>query len=233
MKKEVKLFLAVAIFMLLVLNSFSFSVSALTAVNKNARMVLYPEVDGKTFTTIEKAITVENVNDEKIIVKLVATDDSKEFIEVIDDEFELEIGEEKKAKFLVKVKEPGTYDGRINVLFSPADLESKSPGVALATTVVVIAKNAEDIDVEDNEGTEVGVSGNVVGNKSENENGFNKGVGLLLGTSLVLIVALAGMFYYMNSKKRKVEKENSKIKKGGKINGKRSVKKEWKNYFWF
>lgn len=116
---------------------------AITGSMGNAKMILRPELDDSE-VTILKYIKVKNVNDILINVVLETNEEGSEFIEIIDDSIELEPGEEYKAKFLVKIEKPGTYEGRINVFFTPA--EKEGPGVALSSTIIVIASGEEDGD---------------------------------------------------------------------------------------
>jgi len=115
------------VFTLLILLTGSVFVSAITGSMGNARMILYPEVNGWTNTVIEKTILVRNVNDVPINIKLETDEEGSKFIELVDEEFILEPDEERKAQFVVKVKKEDTYEGRINVFFSPA--EEEGPGV--------------------------------------------------------------------------------------------------------
>ena len=141
------------------------------------------------------------------------------FLELIDENFILSPGENKKAKFLVKVRKEGTYKGRINVFFSPID--SKEPGVVLSSTIVVIAKKDQGYketekpetnnkNAEDNKSVNV-FGGNPVSN-SENKEGKISSLqkGLLSGISFILIVVIVGLSYFMikkaNRKKRRVKK---------------------------
>ncbi|MBS3094466.1 hypothetical protein J4474_02275 [Candidatus Pacearchaeota archaeon] len=194
------------------------SVSAITGSIGNARMVLYPEVNGWFSTTIEKSILVKNVNDEEIKITLEADEEGKEFLEVIDTEFILQPGDEKKAQFIVKVKKEGTYEGRINVFFSPID--GKGAGVALSSTITVIAKkdqgyeeseeDEENLEEEDEELID-SITGEVI---EDNKNSFSKGqLFLALSTTLLLIILIVLMAIMKNKKRDS--------KKGGKLNGKK------------
>lgn len=190
-------------------------------------MILYPEVNGWTYTAIERSILVNNVNDVPIDIALEVDESGKEFIELIDSEFSLQPNNNKKAHFLVKVKKEGRYEGRINVFFSPSDPETKQPGVVLSSQIVVNAAKSHDYqEIEtgneekgDDENGQSPVTGAVVGDGEKDV----KGLGLMLSTTLVLVIALGGLLYYMNTKK--YAKTNSK-KKGGKVNGKKSVSKK-------
>ncbi|MFH1585138.1 MAG: hypothetical protein ABIB79_00030 [archaeon] len=139
-KDQKSTILTIVLILVLLLNLAA--VSAITGSMGNARMILRPEVDGSTIVTIEKYIKVKNVNDVPINVTLETDDDGAEFIELIDSFVGLEPGEEYKAKFLVEVQDPGTYEGRINVFFTPADGEGA--GVALSSTIIVVAAGEDE-----------------------------------------------------------------------------------------
>ncbi len=110
--------------------------SAITGSIGNARMILrVTEGD-----TIEKYILVKNVNDVDVNIEISASGDLEENIKILDDNFTLEAGNERKAYFTIKVKEKGTTETSINIKFSP--IEGKN-GVGLSSTVIVIAKEKE------------------------------------------------------------------------------------------
>src|SRR3989344_8322767 len=121
-KKGVMLFIVLMVSLIVLLGV----VKAITGSMGNARMVLYPEVDGEREVVIEKTILVKNVNDAPINITLVVDEDATDFIKVIDDYFILQSDEEKNAKFEVRVKKEGVYIGKVNVFFKP--LEGKEPG---------------------------------------------------------------------------------------------------------
>jgi hypothetical protein len=221
--------------LLIVLVNLTF-VSALTGSMGNAKMVLYPEVNGWFSTTIEKSILTKNVNDVPINVTLIISDDgSKEFLELIDESFILQPGENKNAEFLVRVKKEGRYNGRIVVTFNSIDPESKAPGVALSSTIIVIAKKDQDYkevnedeetDDENSEINETDENGTVNvfgGNKgsSDKETSIFSVKGFLIGSSVFLLVILLILGYLV------VKKTNDKKKKkrGGKKSGAKRKKK--------
>ena len=196
------------------------SVSAITGSIGNAKMVLYPEVNGFTITTIEKTILVKNMNNVSVNISLKIDENSSKFIEVIDKEFVLGPNTEKKAQFTIKVKKEGRYEGKINVFFSP--IEGKEAGVVLPSTIVVIASKDQGVN-GDNE------------NSNETDNSNNPITGNLIGNSkispvmiisfistLILLIVLVFLIYFVKSKKKKPEeeklkenkKENKKMKKG-------------------
>ena len=125
-----KLILAVLFFFILVSPVF---VSAITGSIGNARMILRAE----TGDEIEKYVLVKNVNDVAIDVQISVSGDLAEHIDIQDESFTLEAGDEKKAYFTVDVKKSGTSESKINVQFTPVD---GGNGVGLSSTVIVIAE---------------------------------------------------------------------------------------------
>ncbi len=91
--------LAVLLIAIFLINSVY--VSAISASIGNARMVLYPEVNGWTTTKIDKTIYTRNVNNQSVNVTLMIDSDSDPILEIIDESFILQPGEEKDAKFVV------------------------------------------------------------------------------------------------------------------------------------
>ncbi len=122
------------------------SVSAITGSIGNARVVLRPEVDKDEIKIIDRTIMVENVNDVDIKVTLSPDYILESFSEIIDKEFVLKPGESKDARFKLKLENTGTYTGKLIVKFS--ELEGKSPGVALSSSIIIIAEGSAPEFVE-------------------------------------------------------------------------------------
>ena len=183
-----------------------FLVSAITGSMGNARMTLYPEVNGKTFTTIEKTILIRNINNVSANISLKTDADGEKFLEIVDKEFVLQPNEEKKAKFVVKVKEEGNYQGKINVFFSPS--EEKGAGVVLTSTITIIAKEDQSENIN-----EIDSDKNSLINEDEiGDSKINKGTIFLLISTLVLLAILICLFVLVSkkNKKKKVEKKDEK-----------------------
>ena len=183
-------------------------VSAITGSMGNAKMILYPEVNGWTNTVIEKTILTKNVNNVSINVTLQLDQNATKFIELIDKSYILAPGENKTAQFEVKVKKEGTYQGKINVFFSPAD--GKGPGVVLSSVVTVIAKKNQDYT--DMPNTNDSNTGDVI---SDNENG-GQGIPRLflfwgIGTAVLVIILLL-LLYVWNKKRNKNKIRKNKFK---------------------
>ena len=173
-------------------------------------MVLYPEVSGGKITTIEKTILVKNVNDISINIKLEADQNSSKFLKIVDDNFSLSPGEERKANFRVEVNKEGRYEGKINVFFTPA--EGKDPGVVLSSTVIVIvggkgsntAENSDEVDSNDETDS---ITENAVNN---NGNKAISPILLIMGvSSVILIVVLIFLARLIKKPAVKLEKEKS------------------------
>jgi hypothetical protein len=208
---EIKRSLVLAFAILLLLTN-CFIVSAITGSMGNARMILYPEVNGWTNTVLEKTILVKNVNDVPINITLRPDENATKFVEVIDKTFILQPGEEKKAQFDVKVRKVGTYQGQINVFFKPTN-DTKG-GVVLSSTIIVIArKNQDYTDNSTTDNTDNSASGNNTG--TTNPNGNNKpGIStpvIIFGISTaVLIIVLLLLLYIFNKKRNKSKKRKNK-----------------------
>ena len=203
-----RLSVIVAILLLLVLNT-GFS-SAITGAMGNARMVLYPEVNGWINTVIEKSILVKNVNNESINITLQIDEEAEKFIELIDKSFILEPNTEKEAQFIVKVKKEGTYTAKINIFFSSID--DKKAGVALSSEIIVIAKKDQRYDENSStqeENTSVIENINIIiGNFIGGENkSSSTGIWIFGGTTFVLLLVLVFLMISLSKKgeKRRIE----------------------------
>ena len=140
------------------------SVYAISGRIGNGKMFLKAEVSDDEPASIEKYILVRNVNDISVKIQLVSDGNIKDFISIPESEFVLAPGQDKKANFVINVEQPGLYEGRINVYFSP--FEEKGPGVVLSSQISLdvsgegerivfpeapIEETAEDITPEDTE----------------------------------------------------------------------------------
>jgi hypothetical protein len=197
-KRKVEFILASVLIIFLVLHS----VYALTGSIGNARMLLYPEVNGFSIKTIEKTILVKNINNVSVNITLSPDKQGEEFLEVIDNSFVLEPETEKKAKFLVKVRKEGTYEGKIHVFFSPID--TKEPGVVLSSTIIVIAKkdqNYEEInynEIDEEENNTSTILGRIT-DTDENGN-FSKSLLFLIFSTIISLILLGYLIFLMTKK---------------------------------
>lgn len=117
------------------------NVMAITASIGNARMILRANVGD----TIEKSILVKNVNNETINIEVFASGDLEKNIKILDNNFTIDAGQEKNARFTIKVSKTGTTESQVNVkFFSPTEKK----GVGLTSTVIVIA-SGEGTDPSD------------------------------------------------------------------------------------
>jgi hypothetical protein len=189
-------------------------VSAVTGSIGNAKMVLYPEVNGWTNTVIEKTILVKNVNDVPVNITLKLDQNATKFIDLIDESFILEAGEEKKAQIEIAVKKEGRYEGRVNIFFKP--VEGKEPGVVLSSTIIVIAKkntgNAED-NTDTTDTTDNTTQDNTGDTNPENPVGGTTGPSKLVkiwGVSTLILLVILFVLLYIWGKKRNKSKRKRK-----------------------
>jgi len=179
-------------------------VSAITGSIGNARMVLYPEVSGLFGITIEKSILVKNVNDVPINITLEADSNLSKIVNIIDDKFVLQPGEEKKAEFTIKLKKAGNYEGQIFVSFSPED--GKGTGVGLASTIIIRASGSGSQDnnneTESTNSTNVGIIG-ITSSAISSISSIKPIYIVLLISTLVLLALFLFMLFIIKKKKRR------------------------------
>ena len=214
-----------AVVLLILMNSVF--VSAITGSIGNARMILsenlYPELgklDGKTTVTIEKSILVRNVNNIPVNMTLKVDPEGGEFIEIIDDNFILEAGNdeatEKRARFNINIKDEGSYEGKINVFFAP--LDSEQPGVVLSSTIIVNANSEEDSGNSSDDGENIN-SYPITGWATK---GGLTNWAIALGISTLILIILLGVLIFWHQKK--INKRE--MKKEIKLNEKNSKEKQ-------
>jgi hypothetical protein len=186
-------------------------VSAVTGSMGNARMILYPDVNGITNTVLDKTILVNNVNTVPLNITLVPDANASKFINVIDKSFILQPGESKKAQFEVKVRKVGSYIGQINVFFKP--LNASQGGVVLSSTVIVYAAknsgytdNGSDTTNNNNNNNSNTNSTNIGGNTST---GLSKPV-IVFGISTIVLLLILLILLGIWSKKRNKSKRKKK-----------------------
>lgn len=197
-------------FAILFLLANSVLVSAITGSMGNARMILYPEVNGWTNTVIEKSISITNVNDMPINITLALDSNATKFIELIDETFILQPEENKAAQFEIRVKKEGRYDGKINVFFRPVN--GTEGGVVLSSTIIVIAKKDQGYE-EDNTDTDTNPdtdnTGEVDLGGEEKKPVLSNLVKFWGASTLVLLLILLALLYIL-SKKRGRSKRKKK-----------------------
>jgi len=196
------------------------NVYAITGKIGNGRMIVNLEVG----ETLDRTIRVINDNSVDLNITLFASGDLADDVELIDENFILKAGEEKKARFLLKAEKAGTYTTKINVKFAP--LEEGENGVGLSATIITkIYKDGElpEVNDEDSNADNVGDENLITGDSIKDSKESN-GLLVFLGISTVVwAVILVILLYYLNSKENK---------KKNKINQKKrieEIKKAAKN----
>ena len=214
-------------FSVVLLLSFVSSVDAITGSIGNAKMILRPDVGEE----VRRSILVKNVNDVALDVEMTATGDLENNIKIEKSEFRLEAGDEYKSYFTIEAKNPGTFENKINVKFSPVD---GGDGVGLISTVIVIAEgeaqsggffeglfggeegeevvegNQENGEVSVGQNNQEEVIGEVSEAKSSNLMVWSGGFTILLFIALLVVLVMASK----NMKKKvdvgKSDKSDSK-----------------------
>lgn len=207
--KKFVVMLSLTIFLVLIL---SVSVSAITAKIGNGRMILNVEVG----ETVDRTVRVINDNDVAVNVNVFPTGDLESDVELFEETFVLQPGEEKKVRFKIPVKAAGRSETRINVQFNPIE---GGNGVGISSQIIINAGAVGSMPDED-------VIGEVENNgASENEGitgfsislpeGIEKShVALGLSTIVLLILLLVLLYFSKKIVKRSVNGGDSKkIKK--------------------
>jgi hypothetical protein len=137
MGKKILLLTSMIVLVLLLVN-----VSAITGSLGNSRMILRVEPG----EVIERHLLIKNVNEEPISVSLSVSGMLVENIVLVDEEFDLEPGDERKAYFTIYTDEYGAFETKINVAYQPTE----GNGVGLAATVIVLSME-EGVELDDDE----------------------------------------------------------------------------------
>ena len=216
-------FFGLLICLLLVLGMIG-QVSALTGSIGNARMILR---DVETGDVIKKTILVKNVNNIPVDIELFASGDLEDSVKIIDNNFRLDAGEEKKAAIEIEVKKSGTTETKINIKFSPID---GGNGVGLSSTIIIIAEKGPGFieglfgdDDSSDDGSDDGVGDDSNMGNDEVSSGSNMLKIGLSATAFIFLVFVI-LLYFAAKKKREIE---SHEKKDLKIKPKKSSSKKW------
>lgn len=183
------------------------SLSAITGSIGNARMILKAEVGDD----IQRSVLVKNPNDVSVDIKLFPGGDLASEIDIVNPEFTLSPGEEKKAFFKLTVKETGTTENKINIQFIPTDGKE---GVGLSSTVIIIASEKGTLTEKDKERlTESETNGfsKISGNFIGGEDGISGQMLLGIITTIILIIFLIVLMIYSKKIKRRRNKSNDNV----------------------
>ncbi|MBS3092294.1 hypothetical protein J4466_02635 [Candidatus Pacearchaeota archaeon] len=198
MKKELSFNKILSILIIVFVLLFSLSLtSAITGKIGNGRMILNLEAG----EAIERSIQVINDNDVPLNITLFVGGNLTDNIELIDENFVLNAGEEKQARFtLTAGKELGRDEGRINVKFAPTN--ENEAGVVLSSQIIVNVKEGNP-----NSNSNIGKNILSVFSGNNDDGGVNGSLVLsLLLTSILLIAVILGLGYIIKKKKQKGRK---------------------------
>ncbi|MFA5019680.1 MAG: hypothetical protein WC533_01130 [Candidatus Pacearchaeota archaeon] len=206
MKKSTFIIAIVSCFILILLSGWA---SAITGKIGNGKMILNAEVGD----TIDRTIRVINDNNQTLNITLFASGDLAEDITIIDSNFILLAGEEKKARFTIEIKNPGNTDNRINVQFQP--LIEEESGVGLSAQIIINAVGEGELENEDIESDETpGLTGDAIfKNPDGSENSSKIIIALAISTFVLLVLLLILLYYASKKKKPKQNEKADEIKK--------------------
>jgi len=181
--------------------------SAITGSIGNARMILHVN----TGDTIERTVRVNNVNDVPIRIEIFASGDLASSTKILDNNFTLNAGESKDARFEMKVKGDGTFTTSINVKFIP----DTGNGVGLSATIIAVSNgnnnNSEYTDESDisNTSSDINkITGNAVSAVRSLGNSPMLIVALITSVFLLIFLILL-IILYRKSKKTKRRADRS------------------------
>ena len=195
--------------LLLVLATNAFALSASIG---NARMILYPEIAPGETAVLEKSILVRNINNVSVMIHLDAIQDIENMTEILDNDFVLEPLQEKDARFILTIEEPGRYEGSIGVSFAVAEGDQQgSGGVGLLSNIIIVAREGNQTTSQVNQTT----AENQTQQQEEKGPMANPVVGFVI---MVIIIAIGLIVFLKFSKrgkhaKKKPRKKPSKRKK--------------------
>ncbi|MFA5993129.1 MAG: hypothetical protein WC796_05475 [Candidatus Pacearchaeota archaeon] len=188
------------------------SASAITGKIGNGRMLINLEKGD----SIERSILVINDNTVAVNISLLASGDLEKSITIIDKNFMLQPGEEKKAMFNLSADDVGKKEGKINVKFQPIGLNESGVGLSsqIILTVYEQGQLPDDSNVrtEDNQLNNTGNVSDFFGSIGSKVVG-NKMALFLIVITVILIIAVVVLLRI--SKKKNGEKGgefNSKLK---------------------
>jgi len=129
------------------------NVLAITGSIENSRIVVR---GAHVVETIERSIIVINRNDIPVNISIDVEGDLEDHIQLLDNNFRLEPGEEKEVYFTIFINESGKFESEILVLFTPSD--GTENGVGLSSTIIIysdildIMKMSDEGSDEDGDG---------------------------------------------------------------------------------
>lgn len=159
---------------------------------------------------VEKSISIENTNSVSVDVSLRASNEIKDVIEIVDNNFAIQSRESRNARFNIKLNKPGEYVGTIWVKISAL---GEVP-IELPVRIVISAKAEGKIESQDEEPEKTektnqsSINFNLYKNLGENA--------LLLIMSLsttILSCILLFLLYQIKKKHNKKQREQGTLRK--------------------
>jgi len=209
MKKGTLVFVGVVLSLIILVNIGS----ALTGKIGNARAILNAE----TGDTIDRTIKVINDNEVPVAIELFASGDLADDVTIIDNDFTLQPGEEKDARFTIYVSQAGTTETNVNVKFTAI---GEKQGVGMSSTLIIKAEDTGFFDGlfggNDEDTDSVTGTGEATADNSPSS-------GTSPSTLLVIVIILAVILVFLILILLALSKQRKK--KGRRTKRKKSVRK--------
>lgn len=195
------------LFIIFLLIIFSYLSSALTARIGNSLILVPAEIEGEEII-IEKTISIDNTNPASVDVSLRASDEIKNVVEIVDNNFALQSRETKDARFNIRLNKAGEYVGTIWVKISA----SGEVPIELPVRVVISAKSTGSEEAKQKqEENKTKISFNI--KEAFSNIGTQKSVVLLSLLTTILSCILLFLLYQIKKKEDKKKRERGTLKK--------------------
>ncbi len=187
--------------------------SGLTARIGNSLILVPAEVEQGNPVTIEKTISIENTNPVAVDVALRTSNEIKDVVELVDNNFVLKSRESKNARFNIKLSKSGEYVGTIWVKIS----STNEVPIELPVKVVISAKSKggtsqDEETLEDKNNETQGTNVNFTG-IFQNIWSRNSVITLLSLSTTILSCILLFILYRIKNKKDKKRREQGTLRK--------------------
>ena len=118
---------------------------AITVSIGNPKAILRPEVQEGESITLDRTILAKNGGNESVNVTLSPDDGLAPLIDILDKQFTLLPGEEKKARYTLTIDDPYSHEGNIIVGFSP--LDGGGPSIGHIANIIIVGTKENPINL--------------------------------------------------------------------------------------
>ena len=120
------------------------AVLGLSASLGTARAIINANVVPGKVTTIDRTLTVNNVNNISVNLSIEALGDLRNITRMIDKNVVLGPGESKDIAFQVEIRQPKQYEGSLAIAFYPSDITNGKGGVGLDSRLIIFGVGPEN-----------------------------------------------------------------------------------------